>query len=87
MAASDYYAMIEESCRTLIRREERFAKTSVGWILRDISRHDEPFVRRVVAEQIAYFSAESAKNATKYFAKEEQRDFLRRIAAGARKER
>jgi 3-methyladenine DNA glycosylase AlkD len=65
--SSVYYPNIEVSCRVLIRREERFAKTAVGWVLRDISKHDEAFVRQVIEGNIKYFSAESLKNATRYF--------------------
>ena len=81
-----YYPMVEKSCQVLIRREERFAKTAVGWILRDISKHDEQFVRRVVEENIQHFSRESLKNATKYFS-EDERDaaiqMLKHAQAGA----
>jgi 3-methyladenine DNA glycosylase AlkD len=72
-----YYAMVSESCQVLIRREERFAKTAVGWILRDISKHDEAFVERVIEENIANFSAESLRNATKYFSQDEKSVYLR----------
>ena len=64
---SAYYPAIAASCQALIRRPERFAKTAVGWILREISRHDEPFVRQALEENIQHFSPESLKNATKYF--------------------
>lgn len=67
-----YYPLVEDSCRALIRREERFAKTAVGWILRDVSKHDEAFVRRVIEENLPSFSPESLKNATKYFSKDER---------------
>lgn len=69
---SVYYPDIEVSCRVLIRREERFAKTAVGWILRDISKYDVAFVRRVIEGNIKYFSFESLNNATKYFEKRDQ---------------
>ena len=69
---SIYYPDIEVSCGVLIRREERFAKTAVGWILRDISKYDRAFVRQVIEKNIKHFSAESLKNATKYFKKDEQ---------------
>ena len=72
-----YYTMVRESCQVLIRREERFAKTAVGWILRDISKHDEPFVRGVIEENIEYFSVESLRNATKYFSQDEKSVYLR----------
>jgi 3-methyladenine DNA glycosylase AlkD len=74
-----YYPLVEESCRVLIRREERFAKTGVGWILRDISRHDEAFVRRVVDQSIRHFSPESLRNATKYFSKNERSAAIQRL--------
>jgi 3-methyladenine DNA glycosylase AlkD len=69
---SAYYPAVERSCAVLIVRPERFAKTAVGWILREISKYDETFVRRVLDDTIQNFSAESLKNATKYFEKEDQ---------------
>ena len=74
-----YYPLVEASCQTLIQREERFAKTAVGWILRDISKYDRDFVRRVVEENIRHFSSESLKNATKYFSKDEQGAYRRML--------
>jgi len=75
--ASDhaYYPLVEESCAVVIARPERFAKTAVGWVLREISRHDEVFVRRVLEANIQNFSAESLKNAVKYFDKDAQRRY------------
>ncbi len=74
-ADSAYYPAVEASCAALIGRPERFAKTAVGWILREISRHDEDFVREVLNANIRNFSAESLKNATKYFGKAEQKRY------------
>lgn len=73
---SAYYLMVKKSYELLIRREERFAKTAVGWILREISRHDVSFVRRAIQENINFFSIESLKNATKYFSKKEKNVYL-----------
>ncbi len=67
-----YYPAVEASCAVLIARPERFAKTAVGWILREISRNDEAVVRQVLENNIQNFSSESLKNATKYFEKDEQ---------------
>jgi len=72
---SVYYPAIEASCRVLIRRQERFAKTAVGWILRDISRYDESFIRKVLEGNIQHFSSESIRNATKYLTKESQKHY------------
>jgi 3-methyladenine DNA glycosylase AlkD len=73
--SSEYYPAIKASCQVLIRRPERFAKTAVGWILREVSNYDEPFVQQVIAANIGHFSLESLKNATKYFRREKQTDF------------
>jgi 3-methyladenine DNA glycosylase AlkD len=76
LAGTDtYYPAIEASCQVLIRRPERFAKTAVGWILREVSKVDEPFVCQVITGNIRHFSAESLKNATKYFDREEQKHY------------
>jgi len=74
-----YYPAIETSCHVLVRRKERFAKTAVGWILRDISKYDDSFVRKIIEENIRYFSSESLKNATKYFAKESQKHYRKML--------
>ncbi len=75
-----YDLLVETSCKALIRREERFAKTAVGWVLRDISKHDDAFVRRVIEANLGYFSAESLRNATKYFPKDDRDAYRRRLA-------
>jgi 3-methyladenine DNA glycosylase AlkD len=62
----DHHPAVEASCAVLIRRPERFAKTAVGWALREVSRHDPAFVRRLLAEHGEHFSRESRRNATKY---------------------
>jgi hypothetical protein len=35
---AEYLDLIDLGCRTVIRRYERFAKTAVGWMLRDACR-------------------------------------------------
>jgi 3-methyladenine DNA glycosylase AlkD len=71
----EYYPQIEISSQWLIQRDERFAKTAVGWILRDISKHDQALVEGVLRMNIEHFSAESLKNATKYFNSQNRSDF------------
>jgi 3-methyladenine DNA glycosylase AlkD len=41
---TQYYPLIFKACATLLLREERFAKTAVGWILRDMAGHDKSAV-------------------------------------------
>lgn len=69
-----YTAMILESCDKLIRREERFAKTAVGWILREISKTQKQVVVDFIEEYRIYFSRESHENAIKYFEKDEKKN-------------
>lgn len=64
---SSYYHLIMDSASTLIQREERFAKTAVGWILLEISKYDEPAVIRFIKSHLQYFSKESLSNALKHF--------------------
>jgi 3-methyladenine DNA glycosylase AlkD len=70
-AEQQYYPLIYESCAMLTQREERFAKTAVGWILREISRYDRNGVERFVAEHVEHFSNEALRNALKYLNQDE----------------
>lgn len=76
---STWYPLVRGSCKALIRREERFAKTAVGWVLRDISKHDKVLVDGFVDENLTYFSLESLRNALKYFAKEERDQYVQEL--------
>lgn len=82
-ADQTYNPLVEESCAALIARSERFAKTAVGWILREISRYDEAFVSQVLNDNIRDFSAESLKNAIKYFSKEDQEHFRQMLKSSS----
>jgi 3-methyladenine DNA glycosylase AlkD len=74
-----YYPLIERSCQVIIKREERFAKTAVGWILREISKHDQGFVAEFVNGNINCFTSESLGNAIKYFSTEEKKAFRKML--------
>ncbi|MEW5976797.1 MAG: DNA alkylation repair protein [Acidobacteriota bacterium] len=76
-ADSRYYPLIYRSCHFLIRREERFAKTGVGWILRELSKHDQNGVQEFVQSHLESFSRESIKNALKYFNDSDQKSYLK----------
>jgi 3-methyladenine DNA glycosylase AlkD len=73
------YCFSRKSCHALIRREERFAKTAVGWALRDISKYDQPFVRQFMDRDLRYFSMESLRNALKYFDGKERSSYVERL--------
>ena len=72
-----YRPLIERGCNALIRREERFAKTAVGWILREMSRHDRAAVSTLLNTNIRSFSREALKNATKHFPQGQQASYVK----------
>ena len=72
----EFTSLILKSCSVLIKRDERFAKTGVAWILRELSRHDKEAVREFVESHRESFSPESIKNALKYFADSERKKYL-----------
>lgn len=51
---------------TLISRPERFSKTAVGWVLRELSRYDMDFVKQFLAHYKEHLTPEVTKNALKY---------------------
>ncbi|MBT3273225.1 MAG: DNA alkylation repair protein [Spirochaetales bacterium] len=76
---SNYYPYIQEACSVLINRDERFAKTAVGWVLRDVSKHDEKFVISFVDNHLKSFSKASLGNALKYLEKGRKSEYLQEL--------
>ncbi len=66
VADTRFHDLIRKSCAVLIQREERFAKTAVGWVMRELSKHDRALVRRFVDEHEPHFSRESLNSATRF---------------------
>ena len=66
--------------RAVIKRDERFGKTSVGWLLREISRDDKTYVENFVSEQLKYFTKETINNSMKYFEIEQRKEYLRKLS-------
>ncbi|MCK4989924.1 MAG: DNA alkylation repair protein, partial [Bacteroidales bacterium] len=50
----------------LIRREERFAKTAVGWVMREYSKLDEEFVLDFLSKHVKHTTWDVKRNALKY---------------------
>lgn len=51
----------------LIRREERFCKTAVGWVMRQYSKTDSELVNGFLEKHDEWLTKEVITNATKYF--------------------
>ena len=64
---SQYPKEIRQFSDNLIRRNERFAKTAVGWVLREYSKHDSDFVLDFLSKHAKYTTAEVKRNALKYY--------------------
>ena len=58
---------IERFSDILIRREERFAKTAVGWVMREYSKLDEAFVLDFFSRHVKHTTWEVKRNALKYY--------------------
>ena len=61
-----YHARVLKACDALIKREERFAKTAVGWFLREYSRYDAMAVRGKLQQYGDLATTEVRRNALKY---------------------
>lgn len=61
--------IIKEFSIELIKRDERFCKTSVGWVLREYSKIDKNFVTGFLSEFENWTTKEVVRNATKYIKK------------------
>ena len=62
----NHKGIIEDFSLELIKRNERFCKTAVGWVLREYSKKDSGFVTRFLVENENWTTKEVLKNATKY---------------------
>ncbi len=60
---------IKEFSTELIKRDERFCKTSVGWVLREYSKIDSDFVTTFLSDFKKWMTKEVIRNATKYIKK------------------
>jgi 3-methyladenine DNA glycosylase AlkD len=76
-----YHEMVLRSAASVIRRDERFAKTGVGWVLREMSRHHSERVVAFVDDNLLHFSVESLRNALQYSPREQTDALVERLRA------
>ena len=77
----EYYPLIKKSAEMLIRREERFRKTAVGWILREIAHYDKVFVQDFLKANLQFFTNETLRNVIKHFERDEKAEWLKSFKA------
>ena len=63
----EHSSTIERFADILIRREERFAKTAVGWVLREYSKFDQEFVLDFLSRHMTHTTWDVKRNALKYY--------------------
>lgn len=63
---STHWNHINKFSDTLIKRDERFCKTAVGWVLREYSKHDKQKVTDFLNNHSKHTTKEVIANATKY---------------------
>ena len=59
------YQNLTTALENLIRREERFAKTAVGWVHREISKFDFDYVINFLEANVKMLSKEELNNTLK----------------------
>lgn len=74
-----------QNCEVVIKRDERWSKTAVGWCMREIARRDESTMKRFVKEYASHFSIEAVKNATKWCDDADKSDLLEAVKQTQRK--
>ena len=63
----DHTELVDRFSIVLIKREERFCKTAVGWVLREISKSDKNYVEKFLEVHRHFVTQEVIKNSGKYF--------------------
>lgn len=68
-----------EGCRIVVRRSERWAKTAVGWVLREVGKSERGKVRKFLEEHLDHVGVECVKNATKGWSDGERKSWVKRV--------
>lgn len=71
-------------CEVLMKRDERFAKTAVGWALREVAKYDKDSAVHFIEDFGRFLSIESVRTATRQCTAEETRrcvDIVKRAKA------
>lgn len=64
---NEHMDYINTAANQLIKREERFVKTAVGWVLREVSKFNTQYVKKFLEINVNYLTLEVINNSLKYF--------------------
>jgi 3-methyladenine DNA glycosylase AlkD len=73
--------LVLDTCSTVVRSDERFAQTGVGWVVREISVADPDRAAAFVADHLGHLSREAARSAVRKLPPEVARPLLDRHAS------
>lgn len=82
-------SIIVKEAEVMIVREERWAKTAVGWVMREVGMRDAEAVGEFLEKMMEYVSMECARNAVKKIDKGERNRLLKLVRVngwGSRRE-
>lgn len=71
----EYYPLVLNSSEKLIQRPERFAKTAVGWLMRELSAIRKDDVLLFIHDNIQHFTAEVLNNSIKKLSADERKHY------------
>ncbi len=71
-----HYKSLNNAMTNLLSREERFAKTAVGWVLREISKFDNDYVFSFLEDNMDSLTSEVINNSLKYSDKDTKKTFV-----------
>lgn len=74
-----YKDRVQSYAATLLCRPERFARSAVGWVLREYSRRDMDTVLQILEDNKDHLTLEVFHNAGKYLEKEEQKSLQEKL--------
>jgi 3-methyladenine DNA glycosylase AlkD len=79
-ALANYYRTLSRPMHALLMRDERFAKTPVGWVLREISKFDMHYVQAFLHTNKTHLTKEVSLNALKYIEKSRKKNILAELS-------
>lgn len=78
-----FYEAIADAAGVVVQREERFAKTAVGWLFCEIAKNDKTVAKRFVEDKLEHFSVEALRKVTKALSKRDGSSLLARLKSKA----
>lgn len=73
------YKKLLKPMKNLIERKEKFSKSAVGWVLREISKFDVDFVLEFISTYLQYLNKDVLLNSLKYLDKKLVKQYMLKL--------